>query len=82
MIKIPFFSNSEDAEPLRKAVCKAAYSGGVTEFQLALLMAHFLEAVAQRVVPFNRELGSGTATTDKLSNPKLPKYSPCPRRAD
>jgi hypothetical protein len=50
MIKIPFFSNAQDAEPLRKAVCKAAYAGGVTEFQLALLMTHFLEAVAERVV--------------------------------
>ena len=49
IVKIPFFSQSESAEPLRSCIAHAAKEMGMSEHDVVLVMSYFLEELANRV---------------------------------
>lgn len=49
MVRIPHFSRSEDAAPLRDCLRHAAQASGLDEAQVAILVSHFFESIVAEV---------------------------------
>lgn len=81
MVRIPFFSKSEAAAPLRDVLKHAADESGLDERQVAILLSHLLEGVVAQVAKGRpvRLPGFGMFVAARVDHPAALAKDPSPR---